>query len=78
MRKLPFDKVSLEAIASKYPTPFHIYDEQGIRQAAHGLQEAFSWNTRFKEFFAVKAQPKPNPSAAIHMRKNFRIRVRSS
>jgi len=46
--------------AQQFPTPFFLYDEQGIRQAAHGLQEAFSWNPRFKEFFAVKAQPNPH------------------
>ena len=42
-----------------YPTPFHIYDEKGIRDNAIALKEAFSWNKGFKEYFAVKATPNP-------------------
>ena len=42
-----------------YPTPFHIYDEKGIRQRARDLYKAFSWNKGFKEYFAVKATPNP-------------------
>ena len=59
MRNLPFAKDQLEAIAEKYPTPFHIYDEAGIRANVKRLQEAFSWNEGFREFFAVKALPNP-------------------
>ena len=44
MRNLPFTKDALEAIVSKYPTPFHIYDEAGIRANVKRLQEAFAWN----------------------------------
>jgi diaminopimelate decarboxylase len=49
----------LEEIASKYPTPFHLYDEKGIRENARALNRAFSWNKGFKEYFAVKATPNP-------------------
>jgi diaminopimelate decarboxylase len=59
MRNLPFTKDALEAIAAKYPTPFHIYDEAGIRANVKRLQEAFAWNEGFREYFAVKALPNP-------------------
>lgn len=49
----------VQEIAAKYPTPFHLYDEKGIRENAKALKEAFSWNKGFKEFFAVKATPNP-------------------
>ena len=59
MRNLPFTKDALEAIVSNYPTPFHIYDEAGIRANVKRLQEAFAWNEGFREYFAVKALPNP-------------------
>ena len=59
MRKLPFDKEKLEEIAKKYPTPFHIYDAEAIRENARRLLKAFSWNKGFREYFAVKAAPNP-------------------
>lgn len=60
MEKKPFvTKEKLEEIAKQYPTPFYIYDEEGIIQNAKALQEAFSWNPGFKEYFAVKATPNP-------------------
>ncbi len=49
----------LQSIAERYPTPFHIYDEAGIRETVRGLLDAFSWNEGFKEYFAVKATPNP-------------------
>ena len=52
-------KEQIEEIVKKYPTPFHIYDERGIRENAKALKEAFSWNKGFKEYFAVKATPNP-------------------
>ena len=52
-------KDMIEKIAEKYPTPFHIYDEKGIRENAKALKEAFAWNKGYKEFFAVKATPNP-------------------
>ena len=60
MRKTPF--LTLEKakeIIEKIPTPFHIYDEAGIRANVRALQEAFSWNEGFREYFAVKATPNP-------------------
>lgn len=60
MLKKPFvTKEKLEKIVAKYPTPFHLYDEKGIRQTARALNKAFSWNKGFKEYFAVKATPNP-------------------
>ena len=60
MNKTPFvTKEQLEEIIKTYPTPFHIYDEKGIRENAKALKEAFSWNKGFKEYFAVKATPNP-------------------
>lgn len=49
----------LKEIVKKYPTPFHLYDEKGIRENARRLYKAFSWNKGFKEYFAVKATPNP-------------------
>lgn len=43
----------------KYPTPFHLYDEKGIRENAEAVKEAFAWNPGFREYFAVKATPNP-------------------
>ena len=60
MNKTPF--LSLEKaqeIIKDYPTPFHIYDEKGIRENVKALKEAFSWNEGYKEYFAVKATPNP-------------------
>ena len=58
--KRPFvSKEQLEAIVRQYPTPFHIYDETGIRANARALKEAFAWNPGFREYFAVKATPNP-------------------
>lgn len=49
----------LKEIIKKYPTPFHLYDEKGIRENARRLKAAFAWNKGFKEYFAVKATPNP-------------------
>lgn len=49
----------LKEITKEYPTPFHLYDEKGIRENVKRLKEAFSWNKGFKEYFAVKATPNP-------------------
>ena len=60
MMKTPFvTKEQLDAITAQYPTPFHIYDEAGIRENARRLREAFSWNPGYREYFAVKATPTP-------------------
>lgn len=59
-KKIPFvTKTQLDEIVKKYPTPFHLYDEAGIRKTARDLYKAFSWNKGFKEYFAVKATPNP-------------------
>lgn len=52
-------KEQVEEIVKKYPTPFHIYDEKGIRENARKVKEAFAWNPGFREYFAVKATPNP-------------------
>ncbi|MBE6048324.1 MAG: diaminopimelate decarboxylase [Clostridium sp.] len=60
MIKKPFvTNEQLEQIVKEYPTPFHIYDEKGIRENARKVKEAFAWNKGFKEYFAVKATPNP-------------------
>ena len=67
MRKIPF--VTLEKasqIAEAIPTPFHLYDEAGIRQRARDLKAAFAWNPGFKEYFAVKATPNPYILKILH------------
>lgn len=58
--KRPFiKKDELETITQNYPTPFHLYDEKGIRDNAKALKAAFAWNKGFREYFAVKATPNP-------------------
>lgn len=60
MGKTPFvTKQQIEEIVKTYPTPFHIYDEKGIRDNVKRMREAFSWNKGFREYFAVKATPNP-------------------
>ena len=67
MRKIPF--VTLDKareIAEVIPTPYHLYDEAGIRQRARDLKAAFAWNPGFKEYFAVKATPNPYILKILH------------
>lgn len=60
MKKEAFvTKEQIEEIVKTYPTPFHIYDEKGIRRNVEALKEAFAWNKGYKEYFAVKATPNP-------------------
>jgi diaminopimelate decarboxylase len=60
MEKKPFaTKEQLEAIAAQFPTPFHLYDEAGIRRNMEAMRDAFAWNPGFREYFAVKATPNP-------------------
>ena len=60
MKKTPFvTKSQVEEIVKTYPTPFHLYDEKGIRENAKAVKEAFAWNPGFREYFAVKATPNP-------------------
>lgn len=59
-QKIPYiTKEKAEQIAQKYPTPFYLYDEAGIRKRARLVNKAFAWNKGFKEYFAVKATPNP-------------------
>ena len=67
MKKTPF--LTLEKakeIAAVIPTPFHIYDEAGIRANARAVKAAFSWNKGFREYFAVKATPNPYILKLLH------------
>lgn len=60
MKKIPFvTKEQIEKLTETYPTPFHIYDEKGIRENARRLKAAFGWNEGYREYFAVKATPNP-------------------
>ena len=60
MKKEPFVTMTqLDEIVKEYPTPFHLYDEKGIRKNVENLKKAFSWNKGYKEYFAVKATPNP-------------------
>lgn len=60
MKKQPFvTKAQLDEIVKEYPTPFHLYDEKGIRANIKALKDAFAWNKGYKEYFAVKATPNP-------------------
>lgn len=65
--KIPFvTKEQLEDIASRYATPFYLYDEKSIRETARRVNKAFSWNKGFKEYFAVKATPTPGILKILH------------
>lgn len=58
--KRPFvSQAEAEALAAQFPTPFHLYDEQAIRDNARRLRAAFAWNRGYREYFAVKATPNP-------------------
>ena len=65
--KKPFVTLEqLQEMNKSYPTPFHLYDEKGIRENARKLKKAFSWNPGFKEYFAVKATPTPAILKLLH------------
>lgn len=49
----------LPGIVNHYKTPFHIYDEAGIRETGETLKKAFSALPGFREYYAVKALPNP-------------------
>lgn len=60
MEKKPFlTEAMAQQIIEDVPTPFHVYDEKGIRENVRRINKAFSWNKGFKEYFAVKALPNP-------------------
>ena len=58
-KKLFVNQEQLREIVKQFPTPFHLYDEKGIRARARALKAAFAWNPGFREYFAVKATPNP-------------------
>ena len=59
--KKPFvTKAQLDGIVKSYPTPFHLYDEAGLRANARRVNAAFAWNPGFREYFAVTATPNPS------------------
>lgn len=59
MKEAFVTKEQVEQIVKEYRTPFHLYDEKGIRENVRELKEAFAWNPGFREYFAVKATPNP-------------------
>lgn len=59
-KPLPFPAATIQRLAEKYPTPFYVYDEKGIRKSARSLNSAFAWCDGFREYFAVKALPNPH------------------
>lgn len=67
MKKEPFvTNEQLQEIVKQFPTPFHLYDEKGIRANAQAVKDAFSWNKGYKEYFAVKATPNPFLIRILH------------
>ena len=58
-KQIPFSKKQIEKIIEQTPTPFHIYDEKGIREYARKFTRTFSWNPGFKEYYAIKSAPNP-------------------
>lgn len=66
MKKLFFNQDEIKSIIEEYPSPFYIYDQAGIKKTIRDLQEAFSWNKGFKEYYAVKACPNPSILKLIH------------
>lgn len=65
-KKVPFNKEQIEKIIEKYPTPFHIYDEEAIVANARRFKKAFEWAPNFKNYFAVKALPNPSILKLLH------------
>ena len=59
MKQSFLTKEQIDEVVKSYPTPFHLYDEKGIRENARNMAKAFAWNKGFKEYFAVKATPNP-------------------
>jgi diaminopimelate decarboxylase len=64
-KPLPIDAATIRRVADEYPTPFHLYDERGIRANARRLNAAFAWCAEFREYFAVKATPNPHLLAIL-------------
>lgn len=60
MKNVPFSYEKLKDIVAEFPTPFYIYDEEAMRENVRKLKKAFSWNTGYHEYFAVKSTPNPS------------------
>lgn len=58
-KPLPFDEKTLRQIIKDHPTPFHLYDEKGLRASSQALNQAFDWVPGYINYFAVKANPNP-------------------
>ena len=58
-KQLPCTDQQIRDLVSKFPTPFHLYDEKGILATCQKLNQAFNWNKGFRNYFAVKALPNP-------------------
>lgn len=65
-KSVPFTEQQIKKIIELESTPFHIYDEKGIRENVRNLLQAFSWVPGFKEYFAVKATPNPFLMRILH------------
>lgn len=65
-KTLPFSKGQIEEVIKQYPTPFHIYDEKGMKEYAKYFVDSFSWNEGFKEYYAIKAAPNPYLMKILH------------
>ncbi|MBL4575138.1 MAG: hypothetical protein JKY51_03445, partial [Opitutaceae bacterium] len=65
-KNFPLTQEQLEELTTRFPTPFHLYDEKAMRANARRLKAAFSWNPGFKEYFAVKAAPNPFLMKVLH------------
>ena len=66
MKKAFVSEHQIKEISACFPTPYHLYDEAGIRSNARKLQDAFAWNVGYKEYFAVKATPNPTIMKILH------------
>ncbi len=62
---LPIPEAELIDLASRVPTPFHVYDKESIINNVRRLKAAFAWHPDFREFFAVKATPNPEIMKAL-------------
>src|SRR3989344_2855246 len=58
-KTIPFTIEQIQSLTKEHPTPFYVYDEDGIRHSVQKLFEQFSWNPGFREFFPIKANPNP-------------------
>ena len=65
-KKLFCSEEKIIGIAERFGTPFHLYDEAGMRAMARRLQAAFAWAPGFREHYAVKALPNPHILELLH------------